>query len=210
MLAAGKWVQDGPTAKEAARTAPLASLFRALQFESRFGGHTREPFSVLHHTLWGAEALRADGQAPEIVDTWLLHDLHEVITKDVPRHVKCACMKQIGDFFDEGVKGRTDLHTKELLPSAIKNLDQTIIAEEVFQFGLEGWGKLPESAEAPRPAVISAIKKVWRYASKGRTQAFGAKTQAPQRIAEWLTGSNQSRIKGFEWVLEGLQFTEIM
>jgi len=206
MLAAGMLVNGDASLYEVGNKGDLRKLFRALQFESRCAGHTATPYSVMHHTLFGL-LLLADRERE--ARAWAVHDLHEVITKDVPRTVKCGCTRDMARLFDRGLSDRTDLVLRgdELRNclEAIKKLDETIVCEEFAVMGYDGWERMPEAADIPRANVVAAIKEVMRRARKGRTQAFGVPTKVPERLSVWLT---QKESKGIQWVLEGLEITE--
>lgn len=66
---------------------------------NRFNGSI--PFSVLQHTLLGVEILkRSYNKVPKpLLKAWLLHDMHEIITNDIPSPVK-AIIRQFGDALD--------------------------------------------------------------------------------------------------------------
>jgi len=204
MLAAGMLIRNRQDAAHVGEKGNLQRLFRALQFESRCAGHTDNPYSVMHHTLFGLTLL------PETeARAWALHDLSESVTKDIPRLIKGRETEELAASFDSGLLLRKDLVLQgdDLLRAFfnIKHLDKTIVCEEFAVMGYDGWERMPESHDIPRPNVVAAIKDVMRRAQKGRSQAFGVRTKVPERLSVWLT---QKESKGIQWVLEGLEITE--
>lgn len=74
----------------------LRDIAVSLSRQPRFGGHTREPWTVLDHSLFTGELAKhvtdPDPDEPffhrHLVLAALLHDAHEAITGDVPTHFK--------------------------------------------------------------------------------------------------------------------------
>jgi hypothetical protein len=92
----------------------------SLSRQPRFGGHTRRWWSVLDHTLFCDELVKAEQKPSETYPlrelrlAMLLHDAHEAITCDVPTDAKGAGLRALqadldivimDRFYPEGMRG---------------------------------------------------------------------------------------------------------
>ncbi|MCC2627772.1 MAG: uncharacterized protein K0S14_1422 [Thermomicrobiales bacterium] len=81
----------------------LIDIAVSLSRMPRFGGHTRRWWSVLDHTLFCDELVRAKtGTRMERI-ALLLHDAHEAITGDVPTDAKGAGLKLLQGDLDVAI-----------------------------------------------------------------------------------------------------------
>jgi hypothetical protein len=87
----------------------LEDIALALSRQPRFGGHTREFWSVCEHSLFVELLATADGILGALANSVerrqlrlaaLLHDAHEAITSDISTHFKTAGMRMIQDQLD--------------------------------------------------------------------------------------------------------------
>src|SRR5258708_3588012 len=69
----------------------------------RFGGHTRTSYTVLQHLFAAAELARLLEYSTRIQLLALLHDAHESVTGDIPRHWKTKDMSAQQDLIDERI-----------------------------------------------------------------------------------------------------------
>ena len=73
----------------------LGELARALSRVQRWNGDTIVPWTVLQHTLAGV-VLIPEEQAVELV-YWILHDVEEALTGDIPAPFKAPDQAKLGD-----------------------------------------------------------------------------------------------------------------
>lgn len=90
----------------------LDDIILALGRAPRFGGHSREPWTVLQHSLFVHALAR---RAAAYVEHWgsaaravfflhaLLHDAHEAVTADVPSPFKSASLKMFQRKLDQRI-----------------------------------------------------------------------------------------------------------
>lgn len=204
MLAAGTKVDNWAEAVRLARTGNLVKMFRSLQFLARCAGHTKEPYSVFLHTLFGVQYFMNRGEE-QLAKEFALHDLHECVIGDIPRPLKVDQYKQFGDDFDSHLRQRFGLDPN-WASKEVTELDKTIIREEFLVFGLDGWQVTSESKIPMRDDVMVAIREVLRHAklpSQLLCVAFGRATAAPERLVLWLQGS-----RSWSNVLDGLRYSE--
>lgn len=75
----------------------LPDIAHALSLQCRFGGHTREHYSVAQHSLLVVRILVHMGAEPDAQLAGLMHDAHEAYIGDVPTPIKHA----LGDLWFE-------------------------------------------------------------------------------------------------------------
>ena len=63
-------------------------IAQGLSITNRFGGQSREPLSVLTHSLCVGTALQEAGEDPSVVFKGLMHDGTEAFIADIPRPFK--------------------------------------------------------------------------------------------------------------------------
>lgn len=83
----------------------VGSIFRTLSLLLRYNGQTRRPYSVLEHSLLGAERFAQTGQLRQAA-AFLLHDAHEAFIGDITTPVAQAA--EITDQLAV-IKGRLDI-----------------------------------------------------------------------------------------------------
>jgi hypothetical protein len=137
----------------------LVDIAVGLSRQPRFGGQTRRWWSVLDHTLFGDELVKAEGYArwPELRLAWLLHDAHEALTGDIPTPFKGADIKALQQDLDVRIYGAYfpgGPANAGYLSQEVKRIDvRTMRAEAVFvgppaaESHLSGFGIAPENAE---------------------------------------------------------------
>lgn len=69
----------------------LKDIFFSLAITNRFTGHTLRAYSVLEHSIRGAEALLADNFDNESALNFLMHDAAEAYTGDMASPLKALC-----------------------------------------------------------------------------------------------------------------------
>ena len=85
----------------------LVDIAVGLSRQPRFGGQTRQWWSVLDHTLFGDELVKGEGLFNERVArlAWLLHDAHEALTGDIPTPFKGDDTRAIQQDLDVRIYG---------------------------------------------------------------------------------------------------------
>ena len=81
----------------------LVDIAVGLSRQPRFGGQTRQWWSVLDHTLFGDELVKGESDTPESRLAWLLHDAHEAVTGDVPTPFKSQSLSTLQDQLDSRI-----------------------------------------------------------------------------------------------------------
>jgi uncharacterized protein len=123
--------------------------------ENRFGGHTREPYSVLTHSLLVAGIVGLRTHSPAAVIYALLHDAHEAYCKDIPRPLKHLLGEQYKQICASVQLAILDYHglplPSEEIAAAVKAADESACrAEARILMATEGaewdWGDTEDIA----------------------------------------------------------------
>ena len=140
--AEGILTYDGVFVPRYGSTVPtLYSIGVALSRIPRFAGHTREPWTVLDHSLFVA-ALVDNEIATEATQYLplcaLLHDAHEAMTSDVPTPFKNDDLRETQDMLDMHIAGRYipgGVATLGELEPVLKELDYRALLAEALVYG---------------------------------------------------------------------------
>lgn len=108
----------------------LLDIAHALANTGRYGGHTRQFYSVAEHSMLMAEWLRKQGGTPLTVFTTLMHDAAETYIGDLCRPLKVLLpdFKAIEEKIDVAVACR--FGTVYPFPPVVKELDSRILVDE--------------------------------------------------------------------------------
>jgi len=123
----------------------IEAVAHSLAMTCRFGGHTREFYSVAEHSVLVSEAIERDFDNPELEYSGLLHDAVEAVLCDMPRplkpmfasfvameaEVETQIMNHFGADWDEDTQKIVKLYdrsacmaeARELMPSGGKDYD---------------------------------------------------------------------------------------
>jgi hypothetical protein len=114
----------------------LIDIAVSLSRQPRFAGHCRRWWSVLDHTLFGADLLHADGDEayPTLRLAWLLHDAHEAITGDIPTTFKTESMRWAQGDLDTRIH-RAFYTSDNCWHSEVKAIDKRCLTAEAYVVG---------------------------------------------------------------------------
>lgn len=126
----------------------LRDIAHALSNMCRFGGHTREFYSVAQHSLMVADIVKARGGTP-VQELWaLMHDATEAYMIDIPTPLKAtlAGYKKREDKLMQLIADGLELppHGEDnLLPAIVKLADGVALVTEARQLvhGTSKWTK---------------------------------------------------------------------
>jgi hypothetical protein len=83
----------------------LEDVALGLSRQPRFGGQSRMPWSVAHHSLVCHHIAKQEGASQRLQLLCLLHDAHEALTGDVPTSLKTADFRAMQHALDERLFG---------------------------------------------------------------------------------------------------------
>lgn len=131
----------------------LDDIAIALARAPRFGGHTRDLYTVAQHSLVVADLLISTGAQPDVILQGLLHDATEAYVVDVPRPLKAMLSeyKAIENRVWAAVADKFCLPVD--LDPAVKWADEEALLHEANHLlpgGAQGWGSDPTTLRAPR------------------------------------------------------------
>lgn len=114
----------------------LLDIAHSLTLQRRFGGHSREPWSVAEHSMLVAWIVEHKLGRADLVPQALLHDASEAYLVDVPRPAKCSRFldgyRTLEGDVSARVLARFGLPTK--LDAAVKVADEIALATEADRF----------------------------------------------------------------------------
>lgn len=114
----------------------LLDIAHALTLQRRFGGHSREPWSVAEHSMLVARIVELELDRPDLVPQALLHDASECYLVDVPRPAKCsrflAGYRELEARVSAAIYARFGLPEK--LDPVVKRADEIALATEADRF----------------------------------------------------------------------------
>lgn len=114
----------------------LRDIAHALTLQRRFGGHSREPWSVAEHSMLVARIVDLELDRPDLVPQALLHDASEAYLVDVPRPAKCsrflAGYRELEARVSAAIYARFGLPEK--LDPMVKVADEIALATEADRF----------------------------------------------------------------------------
>lgn len=116
-------------------------IARALANQCRFGGHSREFYSVAQHSVYVALLVEQHGGDVEDVFAALMHDAAEAYLGDMPHPLKHRSplgryFKQAEDHLEQVI--RDHFHIKADVPQ-IKAFDRALLATERAAFSADAW-----------------------------------------------------------------------
>jgi hypothetical protein len=104
---------------------------------ARFAGHTREWYSVLHHSVVCYNMVEHEGGDAVDMLSALCHDFHEAFTGDVPSPFKSKQMAAFQDKLDAIIF--RDLRIPFRYSKFLKNIDSLSAIAEASAIGPPGW-----------------------------------------------------------------------
>jgi hypothetical protein len=120
----------------------LMDIAIGLSRQPRFAGQCRRWWSVLDHTLFCDELVKAEPETSsrELRLAVLLHDAHEAITADVPTDMKGPELKQTQRELDEDIlnayfPGGQEAHRCDCWGVAVKDIDRRALCAEARVVG---------------------------------------------------------------------------
>lgn len=143
----------------------IEDIAHALAMTCRFGGHSRDFYSVAQHSVAVAERC-----CPEHYMHGLLHDASEAYYGDVVRPLKALC----GDYHLHEKRAQVVIYQKfgldpNLTCSCVKAADEVCLATEGAQLvspvGVESWGleAEPDFSEFLVPMTWQAAERLFMY-----------------------------------------------
>jgi len=111
-------------------------IANGLSITNRFGGQSREPFSVLYHSLCVGTSLQEVGESIEIVFKGLMHDAPEAFMADIPRPFKTEQDRLREEALNRALPW-TLLHQDLGIP--VHNFDTIACAIEAQKYGAPEW-----------------------------------------------------------------------
>lgn len=113
----------------------------ALHNVSRWGGWVKRPYSVLEHTLLGAELLMAKGELSS-VRPFLLHDMEESQFGDITTHNKRKFMNAryyaTVNRWNAELCGEVGIHPSDLSGQYVKYVDHVMLHAEHIGVAMVG------------------------------------------------------------------------
>jgi hypothetical protein len=110
----------------------IEDIAHALALQCRFGGHTRQHYSVAEHSVRGLEAL--PNRVPSSERAFLLHDAAEAYLVDIPSPLKrelcCAWYREVEAQWERCIEVRFGLGRFALASPDVKHADEVMLATE--------------------------------------------------------------------------------
>ncbi len=127
----------------------IADIAHSLSLICRFGGHTKNFYSVAEHSARASEIVEFDLKLAT-----LMHDAAEAFLGDVIRPIKYSLpvLQEIEDKVAMVIRNKYSIHWNEDIRKAVRVADNIIGATEGRDLmdNTEDWGRLPD----PLPTII--------------------------------------------------------
>lgn len=170
----------------------LTDIAVGLSRQPRFGGQTREWWSVLDHSLFCDELVKSQESTRELRLAVLLHDAHEALTGDVPTPFKTPDFRAVQDDLDRRIcgaffPGGYDRYAK--LGTLVKNVDLRALRAEARQFLNDENGVVPQVFGDPDPGDVTRLgyyRSTYRRESYRPLEKFGRDTPLVDEYLERL------------------------